>query len=131
VSAEERTADASGPAFDPLGQAVYVQGVVTQGEHRAVVRCADPAGPTFPSSVSATHAQRHSRQALAVVLYLDNNSANAVVPAQLPLLPRRKLVEQTHVLVPAVGPGVRVGMVIHGPKTDLFVDRANCSVKSP
>ena len=42
-----------------------------------------------------------------------------------------KLVEEMHVLVPAVGAGVRVGMVIHGPKTDLYVDRAQCAVKSP
>ena len=67
-----------------------------------------------------------------VVLYLDNNSANSVVP----LLNCRftnagKLVEQTHVLVPAVGAGLRVGMTIYSPTTDLFVDRANCAVKSP
>ena len=37
----------------------------------------------------------------------------------------------THVLVPAVGAGLRVGMIVYGPKTDLFVDRANCGVKSP
>jgi hypothetical protein len=42
-----------------------------------------------------------------------------------------KLVEETHVMVPAVGAGLRVGMIIYGPKTDLFVDRANCGVKSP
>ena len=42
-----------------------------------------------------------------------------------------RLVEETHVLVPAVGAGLRVGMMIYGPKTDLFVDRANCGVKSP
>ena len=42
-----------------------------------------------------------------------------------------RLVEETHVLVPAVGAGLRVGMIVHGPKTDLFVDRANCGVKSP
>lgn len=35
-----------------------------------------------------------------------------------------KLVERTHLLVPMVCPGVRVGMIIHGPKTELFVDRA-------
>ena len=42
-----------------------------------------------------------------------------------------KLVEQTHALVPAVRPGTRVGMIVHGPKTDLFVDRASCAVTSP
>jgi hypothetical protein len=33
------------------------------------------------------------------------------------------------VLVQAIP--LRVGMTIHGPKTDLFVDRATCSVTSP
>jgi hypothetical protein len=121
-------------AFDPLGQAVYVQGVVTQ-RPGIVPLSAVPitAGPTVPivnigdATLSAVPGKRWQ-----VVLYLDNNSANVVVP----LLNCRftnagKLVEQTHVLVPSVGPGVRVGMVIHGPKTDLFVDRANCAVKSP
>ena len=42
-----------------------------------------------------------------------------------------QLVEQTHVLVPALGAGIRAGLVIYGPKTQLFVDRANCDVKSP
>jgi len=121
-------------AFDPLGQAVYVRGVVTQ-RPSIVPLSAVPitAGPTVPivnigdATLSAVPGKRWQ-----VVLYLDNNSANVVVP----LLNCRftnagKLVEETHVLVPSVGPGVRVGMVIHGPKTDLFVDRANCSVKSP
>ena len=121
-------------AFDPLGQAVYVQGVVTQ-RPSIVPLAAVPitAGPTVPivnlgdATLRAVPGKRWE-----VVLYLDNNSANAVVP----LLNCRftnggRLVEQTHVLVPAVGPGVRVGMIIYGPKVDLFVDRAICEVKSP
>jgi hypothetical protein len=67
-----------------------------------------------------------------VVLYLDNNSANTVVPLiNCRFTNAGKLVEQTHVLVPAVGAGLRVGMIVNGPKTDLFVDRAKCSVTSP
>ena len=121
-------------AFDPLGQAVYVQGVVTQ-RPSIVPLAAVPitAGPTVPivnlgdATLRAVPGKRWE-----VVLYLDNNSANAVVP----LLNCRftnggRLVEQTHVLVPSVGPGVRVGMIIYGPKVDLFVDRAICEVKSP
>ena len=121
-------------AFDPLGQAVYVQGVVTQ-RPSIVPLAAVPitAGPTVPivnlgdATLRAVPGKRWE-----VVLYLDNNSANTVVP----LLNCRftnggRLVEQTHVLVPSVGPGVRVGMIIYGPKVDLFVDRAICEVKSP
>jgi hypothetical protein len=91
------------------------------------------AGPTVPivNLGDATLRAVPSRR-WQIVLYLDNNSANTVAP----LLNCRftnagKLVEETHVLVPPVGAGLRVGMVIHGPKTDLFVDRATCSVKSP
>jgi hypothetical protein len=121
-------------AFDPLGQAVYVQGIVTQ-RPTIVPLAAVPitAGPTVPivnlgdATLRAVPGKRWE-----VVLYLDNNSANAVVP----LLNCRftnggRLVEQTHVLVPSVGPGIRVGMIIYGPKVDLFVDRATCEVKSP
>ena len=121
-------------AFDPLGQAVYVQGVVVQ-KPSVVPLAAVPitAGPTVPivnigdATLRAVPGKRWQ-----IVLYLDNNSANTVVP----LLNCRftnagKLVEQTHVLVPAVGAGLRVGMTIYGPKTDLFVDRATCAVKSP
>ncbi|MBM3648817.1 MAG: hypothetical protein FJX11_13590 [Alphaproteobacteria bacterium] len=121
-------------AFDPLGQAVYVKGVITQ-RPTIVPLSSVPitAGPTVPivnigdATLSAIPGKRWQ-----LVVYLDNNSANTVAP----LLTCRfansgKLVEETHVLVPAVGAGLRVGMVIHGPKTDLFVDRATCAVKSP
>jgi hypothetical protein len=121
-------------AFDPRGQAVYVKGVVTQ-RVSVVPLSAVPitAGPSVPivnlgdATLSAVPGRRWQ-----VVLYLDNNSANTVAP----LLNCRftnagKLVEDTHVLLPAVGAGLRVGMIIHGPTTDLFVDRAQCAVTSP
>lgn len=121
-------------AFDPLSQAASVRGVITQ--RPSIVPLASvpvTAGPRMPivnlgdASLSAVPGKRWQ-----VVLYLDNNSANPV----LPLLNCRftnggQLVEQTHVLVPQVGAGLRVGMVIYGPKTELFVDHANCAVKSP
>jgi hypothetical protein len=91
------------------------------------------AGPTVPiveidnATLSAIPGKRWQ-----VVLYLQNNSASTVAP----LITCRftnsgRLVEETHVLVPAVGAGVRAAMIVNGPKTDLFVDRANCGVKSP
>ena len=91
------------------------------------------AGPTVPivnlgnATLSAVPGKRWQ-----VVLYIDNNSANTVVP----LIDCRftnggRLVEDTHALVSPVGPGVRAGMIIYGPKVDLFVDRATCGVKSP
>ena len=121
-------------AFDPLGQAVYVRGVVVQ--RPAIVPLdAVPitAGPTVPivnlgdATLRAVPGKRWQ-----VVLYLDNNSAGVVVPViNCRFTNGGNLVEQTHVLVPAVGPGLRVGMTIYGPKVELFVDRASCAVTSP
>jgi hypothetical protein len=121
-------------AFDPMGQAVYVRGVVVQ--RPAIVPLdAVPitAGPTVPivnlgdATLRAVPGKRWQ-----VVLYLDNNSASVVVPViNCRFTNAGNLVEQTHVLVPAVGPGLRVGMTIYGPKVDLFVDRAACAVTSP
>ena len=121
-------------AFDPLGQAVYVQGIVVQ--RSSVVPLAFvpiTAGPTVPIvSIGDATLRAVPGKRWQIVLYLDNNSANTVVP----LLNCRftnagKLVEQTHVLVPAIGAGLRVGMTIYGPKVDLFVNRASCAVTSP
>lgn len=121
-------------AFDPLAQAATVQGVVTQRPRLGALSTVPiTAGPTVPlvnigdASLSAVPGQRWQ-----VVLYIQNNSGNTVTP----LLNCRftnsgQLVEQTHVLVPALGPGIRAGLVIYGPRTQLFVDRANCDVKSP
>ncbi|WP_421999046.1 hypothetical protein [Reyranella sp.] len=121
-------------AFDPRGQAVMVKGVVTQRPGIVPLSSVPiTAGPTVPivnlgdASLSAVPGKRWQ-----VVLYLDNNSGNTVVPViDCRFTNGGKLVEDTHALVPAVGPGVRVGMVIYGPTTDLFVDNARCAVKSP
>lgn len=121
-------------AFDPLGQAAYVGGVVTQ--RPSIVSLSNvpiTAGPTVPivnlgeATLRAVPGKRWE-----VVLYLNNNSANLVVPViNCRFTNAGKLVEQTHALVPPVGSGLRVGMIIYGPKTDLFVDRATCAVTSP
>ncbi len=121
-------------AFDPLGQAVRVEGVVVQ-RPSIVPLAAVPitAGPTVPIvNIGGATLRAVAGKRWQVVLYLDNNSANTVVPMiNCRFTNAGKLVEQTHVLVPAVRPGTRVGMIIHGPKTDLFVDRASCAVTSP
>jgi hypothetical protein len=104
-------------AFDPLGQAAYVKGVVTQ--RPAIVPLSSvpiTAGPTVPivnlggATLTAIPGMRWQ-----VVLYLDNNSIeidldnNSVEPV-VPVINCRftnagRLVEQTHALVPTVGPG--------------------------
>lgn len=69
-------------AFDPLGQAVYVKGVVTQRPSIVPLSSVPiTAGPTVPivnigdATLSAIPGKRWQ-----VVLYLQNNSANTVVP---------------------------------------------------
>jgi hypothetical protein len=121
-------------AFDPLGQAAYVGAVVTQ--RPSIVPLSNvpiTAGPTVPivnlgeATLRAVPGKRWE-----VVLYLNNNSGKLVVPViNCRFTNAGKLVEQTHALVPPVGAGLRVGMSIYGPKTDLFVDRATCAVTSP
>jgi hypothetical protein len=121
-------------AFDPRGQAVYVRGVVVQ---RPSVVPLDSvpitAGPTVPivnlgdATLRAVPGKRWQ-----VVLYLDNNSANVVVPViNCRFTNSGNLVEETNALLPKVGPGIRVGLTIYGPKVDLFVNRAACAVTAP
>jgi hypothetical protein len=120
--------------FDPLGQAVYVKGVVTQkpsivplssvpitaGPTVPIVNIGDAALSAIPGSAGRSCSTCRTTVPTTVVPMLTCRFTNS-----------GRLVEETHVLVPAVGTGLRVGMVIYGPKTDLFVDRANCGVKSP
>jgi hypothetical protein len=121
-------------AFDPLAQAVHVDGVVVQRPKITPLGSVPiTAGPTVPivniddATLRAVPAQRWQ-----VVLYLNNNSAKTVVPLlRCSFTNNGKLVEETRVLVPAVGSGMRVGLTIYGPKTALFVDRAACKVESP
>ena len=121
-------------AFDRLGQAVRVEGVVVQ-RPSIVPLAAVPitAGPTVPivnigdATLRAVPGKRWQ-----VVLYLDNNSAGVVVPViNCRFTNSGNLVEETNALLPKVGPGIRVGLTIYGPKVDLFVDRAACAVTSP
>ena len=120
--------------FNPRDQQAGIPGMV-ELHPKAELMGTVPitAGPTVPivnigdATLSAIPGKRWQ-----VVLYLQNNSANTVVPMlNCRFTNSGRLVEETHVLVPAVGAGLRVGMIIYGPKVDLFVDRANCGVKSP
>jgi hypothetical protein len=121
-------------AFDPRSQAVYVKGVVTQKVPVTLLsRVPITAGPTVPivnmgdATLRAVPGKRWQ-----VVLYLDNNSANIVVPViNCRFTNGGRLVEETNALVQAVPPGQRAGMIIYGPKVELFVDRAACKVTSP
>src|SRR5258708_21516884 len=90
-------------AFDPLGQAVYVKGIVTQ-RVSVVPLSAVPitAGPTVPivnlcdATLRAVPSKRWQ-----VGLYLDNNNANTRVPLiNRPFTNSGKLVWGTPLVVP-------------------------------
>lgn len=121
-------------AFDPLAQAASVDGVTVQ-KPKITPLGAVPiaAGPTV-SLVNIENATLRAipEQRWQVVLYLNNNSNRTIAPLlHCQFSNAGKPVEETRVLVPAVGGGVRVGLTVYGPKTSLFVDRATCRVESP
>jgi hypothetical protein len=121
-------------AFNPQGQTAAVPGVVVQTPTVAIMGTLPiTAGPTVPiatlddSSLSAVPGQRWQ-----VVLYLNNNSAGTINPVvNCRFTNAGNLVEQTRANLPPVGGGQRVGLIINGPPTTLFVDRADCALASP
>jgi hypothetical protein len=121
-------------AFDPLGQAARVDGVVVQ-RPKVTPLGAVPitAGPTVPIvNIENASLRAIPERRWQVVLYLNNNSARTVAPLlHCSFTNARKPVEETRVLLPSVGAGVRVGLTVQGPRTNLFVDRAACRVESP
>jgi hypothetical protein len=121
-------------AFDPQHQTAYVEGIVVQRPAVVVLGTVPiTAGPTVPI-INIDNAQLRAvpGKRWEVVLYLDNNSGNSVQPVlSCHFTNGGKLVEQTVVLVPPVAGGSRVATIVEGPKTEIFVDRANCAVASP
>jgi hypothetical protein len=121
-------------AFDPLAQAASVDGVIVQRPRVTPLGAvAITAGATVPlvniENATLRAIPEHRWQ---VVLYLNNNSNRTVAPLlHCQFSNAGKPVEETRVLVPAIGGGVRVGLTVYGPKTSLFVDRATCKVESP
>lgn len=121
-------------AFDPLAQAASVDGVIVQ-RPKVTPLGAVPitAGPTVPLvNIENATLRAIPEQRWLVVLYLNNNSNRTIAPLlHCQFSNAGKPVEETRVLLPAVGAGVRVGLTVYGPRTSLFVDRATCRVESP
>lgn len=121
-------------AFDPLAQAKRIKGVVIQRPNFAPLGWSAPsAGPGTPLVTMDNPSLRAvPEKRWQVVLYVNNNSAGTLAPMiDCRFTNAGKLVEETRVLVPGVGAGVRGGITIYGPGTDLFVDRADCRIVSP
>ena len=121
-------------AFDPSGQATAVQQTAIQAPSVRVLGSVPiTAGPTVPIAViddaalSVIPAQRWQ-----VALTLSNNSAgviNPVIDCQFTNGGNR--VDNARASLPPVTGGQRVGLVVYGPPSNLFVDRAECRLVSP
>jgi len=121
-------------AFNPQAQTGSVPGVVAQSPAAEIVGTVPiTAGPTVPIAVidnldlSAVPGARWQ-----LVLYLNNNSAGTINPViDCQFNNSGKLVEATRATLGPVGAGQRVGFLLVGPPTTLFVDKANCQLVSP
>jgi hypothetical protein len=120
-------------AFNPQAQNVPLQLVQQRVRGRPVGTVPITAGPTVPivamdnASLRAVPGQRWQ-----VVMYLDNNSGNAVSPViECAFTNAGTPVMDTRATADPIGPGVRQGLLIYGPRVDVFVDRASCRVASP
>jgi len=120
-------------AFDPQGQNAPLKVAEQRVRGRPVGTVPVTAGPTVPivamdgASLRALPGQRWQ-----AVLYLNNNSGNPVDPiVECRFSNAGNPVMETRAIVQTTAPSVRQGLVIYGPRTDVFVDRASCRVVAP
>ena len=120
-------------AFDPRGQSAPAQVVIQKATPRPVGSVPITAGPTVPivnmenATLRAVPGQRWQ-----VVMYLNNNSGNPVTPVvDCHFTNHGQPVSDTRAQVTQMGPGVRAGIAVMGPRVEIFVDRATCNVVSP
>jgi len=121
-------------AFDPNAQIAVVEGVTVQ-RPRANLMGVVPvtAGPNVPIvTIDGASLQAVPAERWLAVLYITNNSANVietVVGCTFTNADRK--VEDTRAIIPPAGPGERLGVAVHGPRVEMFVDRVTCRVISP
>lgn len=121
-------------AFDPNAQVAAVPGVVVQRPVATLVSSVPiTAGPSVPiatleSGPLVAIPSDHWR----TTMYVANNSAGLAYPEiNCRFMNSGRVVQDTHIVVPAVGPGQRVSVEVQGPRTDLFVDRVPCRLLTP
>jgi hypothetical protein len=120
-------------AFDPKAQNVPVKNFDQTVRGKPVGTVPVTAGPTVPivamdnATLRAVPGQRWQ-----AVLYLDNNSDKAVTPViECRFTNGGRPVWNTRATVQQTAPSVRQGLVIYGPRVDVFVDRVLCQVTAP
>jgi len=121
-------------AFNPRGQTASVPGMIEQ-RPRANLMGIVPitAGPSVPiMAIDAPSLQSVPGQRWISILYVTNNSAGSIDPiVDCHFTNHGQKVESIRVNVPTAGPGERLGLVVRGPKIDMFVDKVTCVPMSP
>lgn len=120
-------------AFDPAAQSAPLQLVLQKATARPVGTVPVTAGPTVPIVVMENTTLRAvPGQRWQLVMYLNNNSNQAIDPVlECRFTNAGNLVSATQVQVSRIGPGVRAGVAVAGPRIQYFVDRASCKVTAP
>ena len=120
-------------AFDPNAQAVRTVIAEQRVVGRPIGTVPITAGPTVPivaldrATLGVIPGERWQ-----AVMSLDNNSADPVDPAiECSFTNGSNVVMKTRAVVQQIGAGVRQELTIHGPRSDIFVDRVTCQVASP
>lgn len=132
----QSTAAPSGPqdkAFDPGAQDVAGKVAEQRVQGRPLGQVPVTAGPNTPiMAMDGLTLRAVPGQRWQIVMYLDNNSGNAVDPVlECRFLNGGNTVMTTRARVARTGGGVRQGLVIYGPRTEVFVDSSSCNVVSP
>ncbi len=121
-------------AFDPKAQIATAPNVVVQRPAANVLGTVPiTAGPTVPIvTLESPSLQAIPGDRWVAPIYVTNNSGD-VASAQVgcTFTNSGRSVQETRVIVPAAGPGQRLGMPVYGPRTDVFVDRVLCRVLTP
>ena len=120
-------------AFDPRAQNAPAMIAEQRVRGRSVGTVPVTAGPTVPIVVMDNPTLRAvPGQRWQVVMYLDNNSNQIVNPViECRFLNGGNTVMDTRAKVAQTAPSIRQGLLIYGPRVDVFVDRASCRVTSP
>jgi hypothetical protein len=120
-------------AFDPRAQDAPLQAVFQKSVAKPVGSVPITAGPTVPIVELQNLALRVTPgKRWHVAMYINNNSGNAVDPVvECRFSNHGHPVTLTRATLSRVGPGVRAGFTVAGPRAEIFVDKANCTVVTP
>jgi hypothetical protein len=120
-------------AFDPRAQSAPLQAVLQKSVAKPVGSVPITAGPTVPIAELQNLALRvMPGKRWQVAMYINNNSGNAINPVvECRFTNHGQPVTLTRATLTQVGPGVRAGFAVAGPRAEIFVDKANCTIASP